>query len=351
MKIRYKILLLILCPVLFTQCGIRNVTMSAMRPAEITFPSYVNNLLVVDRTKFDKKALNILEGIFTGELPGQDKASLQAAMSSFQNTIMRSPRFKVKMATERLVGNSISSAFPDPLDWSKIEALCQKYDCDAVVAIEIFDSDFLVTNGNKKVKKKVKENGEEVEKEVTEYFAEGVANVTLGFRLYDPKAKSIVDQQVFTTTHTWRAKGNSVTDAVSQLIAKTEAAKYVATLGGSDYAYKIAPMPVKITREFYAKAKSTPELELGSRKADVNDWQGAIDSWKSAVNYAKRKDAGKLCYNIAIAYEVLGDFNNAKQWASRAYVDFGNKKARDYSAMLDNRIEDEAIVDDQMGTN
>src|SRR5688572_30467151 len=71
--------------------GKRYVSMDAMRPAEITVPSYVNTIVIVNRTEFDKKAVNVLESILTGEIPGEDKAALQEAMGSFQSTLLQSP--------------------------------------------------------------------------------------------------------------------------------------------------------------------------------------------------------------------------------------------------------------------
>src|SRR5690242_6138553 len=101
MKHQYtlRILLLLLGATLFTQCITRTVTMDAMRPADITFPSYVNTLLLVDRTKFDKQAVNILEGVLTGERPGEARAGVQATLASLQQSIMASPRFQVKLAS------------------------------------------------------------------------------------------------------------------------------------------------------------------------------------------------------------------------------------------------------------
>src|ERR1044071_6831558 len=126
---------------LFTHCSsMRSVGISSMRPAEITFPSYVNTLLLVDRTKFESNAVNVIEGILTGEMPGADKAAAQEALGALQQTLMESPRFKVVRASEILKGNSITQAFPDAIPWSVFESMCTQYKTEAVIALEIFDS-------------------------------------------------------------------------------------------------------------------------------------------------------------------------------------------------------------------
>ncbi|GAA0189211.1 hypothetical protein GCM10009122_49140 [Fulvivirga kasyanovii] len=346
---RYFIALSLLAVMLLGACsGTRIVTMNAMRPAEITFPSYANTIVIVDRSRFDKNAVNIVEGILTGEMPGEDKAGVQATITAFQNQLMASPRFQTKVASEQLTGNSITSAFPAPLPWPKVEQILSKYGGEVMVAIEMFDTDFVVTNGKRKVKKQIEQDGVKKEIEVDEFYAEGVGNLTIGFRVYDPKEKTIVDQQLISKSNTWQAAGKSAKDALAGLIAKSDATRYMGKMAGSDYAYKIAPMPIRISREFYSKSKKVPEIAAGSRMADVNDWQGAAKKWESGISRAGVKEAGYLCYNIAISYEVMGDLNTAKSWADRAYVDYGNKKAREYSATLNRRMYQEQRVQKQM---
>lgn len=343
----YKLYLVL--PILALGCsGTRTVTMNAMRPAEITFPPYVNTLLIVDRSKFDKNAVNIIEGVLTGELPGEDKAGVQELVSSFQNQLSYSPRFKTTVADERLSGNSITSAFPDQLPWAKVKSMCDKYNAEAVVSIEIFDTDFIITNGTRKVKKTVGEGDSKKEIEVDEFYAEGVGNLSIGIRLYDPSAKTIVDQQLIRETNTWTATGNSKAAALAALISKGDATRYLGRQAGSDYAYKIAPMPIRISRMFYGKSKKAPELERGSRLADVGKWQEAADMWESGISGSADKEAGKLAYNVAIAYEVLGDMDLAKEWAQKAYVTYGNKDARNYSSTLQRRINSEARAQEQL---
>lgn len=323
--------------------------MRTMRPAALSVPNHIKTILILDRTKFDKKGLDILEGVLTGEMPGQDKAALQEAMYSMQNTFSRSPRFQIKIATERLEGNSITAAFPDPIIWSRIENLGRKYNAEAILAVELFDTDFVITKGSRKVKKKVKDGDETKEIEVNEFYAEGVESVKMGFRLYDIENKQIIDQQPFNRANTWEATGNSINDAVANLISKNEAAKYVSKLAGNTYVNRITPMPVTIRRQFYSKSKKVSAIPTGSRLADVNRWEEAAKTWSSAIPGAPVKEAGYLAYNTAVAYEVLGDYNEAKKWASDAWVKYGNKKARDYVNAINARINQENLVDQQLG--
>ena len=320
-----------------------------MRPAEITFPSYVDNLVIVDRTKFDKEAVNVVESILTGEMPGEDATGVQELINSFQQQLSYSPRFQTRVATERLDGNSLTSVFPKRLSWSTVNKLCKKYNSQAVVAIEIFDTDFIITDGKRKVKRTVVVDSVKKEVEVNEYYAQGVGNINIGIRLYDPKAKKVIDQQLLKKNRTWKAEGSTLQDAVRQLVAKSDATRFLSQQVGGDYAYKVAPMPVTIRRTFYGKSRKAPALEQGARYADVGEWKSAISVWKQGIKRSPpTKQCGYLSHNIAIAYEVLGDLKTAKNWAQKSYTRYGNKDAKNYVSLIQQRLQDEQLAERQM---
>jgi hypothetical protein len=345
----YRLFVIAIAFMALSACSkMRYVNMQSMRPAAVNIPKHIQSIVIVDRTEFDKKGADILEGVLTGELPGQDKAALQEGIYAMQRTFSQSPRFEVKIATQRMKGNSITAAFPKPMPWKSIEEFNRQYNTDAVLAIEMFDTDFVITKGTRKVKKEIEENGVKKEVEVDQFYAEGVESVKMGFRLYDPKNKQIIDQIPFNRANTWEATGTSVNDAVASLISKNEASKYVTKLAASQYVNRITPMPITIRRQFYAKSKKVNAIPAGSRMADVGRWEDAASTWSKAVPTSPTKEAGRLAYNTAIAYEVLGDYDMAIKWAQDSYVRYGNKKGRDYVRLLENRRFQEEIVDDQL---
>jgi tetratricopeptide (TPR) repeat protein len=327
----------------------KTVFINTMRPATITFPPEVKSVLLVDRTAPSSKLLDVIEGIFTGELPGQDRAAIEVAIQAIQTQIMQVPSLTVKRANERLEGNTVTQAFPAPLSWTEIERLCRVYNTDILLAVEIFDSNFIITNGQKEVTKTITEDGVKKEVKVAEFFAEGVATNKIGFRIYDPVAKTIVDQDQFNQANTWQTTGNTAQAAIATLIAKSEATKYVARLAGSSYASKIVPTPIQLSRTYYKKSKENIHLRQGVRLAEVNQWKEAISSWKKGlISNPTAKDAEKLSYNIALGYEILGDFEEAKVWAAKAYTNYGNKKGRRYIPLLDQRIINEGLLNQQL---
>ncbi len=336
---------------IFSSCGgpSRTVSFNVTRPAEITLPAEANTILLVDRTKFKNGTLNVIEGILTGEMPNDDRNAAHEALMTLKSTLDNSPRFNVKILPERLEGNSMTASFPSPLSWTVVDQLCVNHQADIVVCLEVYDSNFIVTNGKRTKKKFVGEGANKKEVEYNEFYAQGLGKVKMGIRTYYSKNKTIVDEQLVDKSNSWEGAGATPMDALALLISKSNANKYLADMVGEDYAYKISPLPMRLARPFYGKAKHAPEVATGSRFADVAQWEQAIDEWKKGVDKADTKVAGKLAYNIAVGYEVLGEYGTALTWAQNSYTKYGNKNGRDYVRILQQRINQENILKRQMG--
>ncbi|MDO1450031.1 DUF6340 family protein [Rhodocytophaga aerolata] len=332
MKNIYKVFYLL--PVVFLSSCMTSTYLKVMRPAQVTIAPHIKKVAIVNRTIPENKVANVVEGFLTGEFPGQDKQNIQAAMGGLQENLRNSPRYEMIVTNEELKGSGSGGSFPVPLQWTLVNELSLKYQADAILAIETYDSDFIVTKGSKNTKK-VTEKGDTIL--VPEYYAEGVATVKIGYRLYDAKQKTITDQYHLNRNNRWYAKGNSIQDAVVQLIDSKAAIQKVSHMTGLAYGARISPTWYTVEREFYKKSKKDANFGIGSRRARVNDWEGAADYWLKATQSPNAKVAGKAAFNLALAYEVLGDLENAKTWVNRSYTDFGNKKARRYASVLDQR--------------
>ncbi len=323
------------------------VKLTLLGPADIDVPHHIRRIAIVDRTAPSDKDKNFVESTLTGEAFRQDEQAAREALEGFIVVIQNTPRFEIVRITEKYTGSTSGTVFPDPLSWSTILQLCEKYKVDAIVALETFDTDFIVTNAKNKIEKKDKDGNPII---VIEYTAQGVATINMGFRFYDLKNKVIIDQFTFSEKKSWDATGKSVQEAVAGLLDKTAAMNQVSNIAGQIYASRISPTWYSVTRYFFNKPKKNKKLIEGVRKSEVADWKGAIESWEEAIKKGKKdKDKGRATYNIAIAYEVLGDMDKAVEWAQKAYIEYGEKDADDYLKTLKRRINNDAITKQQMG--
>ncbi|WP_304517866.1 DUF6340 family protein [Cecembia rubra] len=349
-QINFSFFILLLASLLFS-CT-RTVTMNRMAPADITVPSYVQRILLVDRTAPQNETVSVIQGILTGEAPFEVKNAAEATLTTIQQELNQSPRFEVIRARERLVGGLFAQTFPTPLTWQQVEGLCDQYQVDAILVLEKFSSDFIVTDKRQMIKKTVGTGKEARQIEVMGVYMEGLASVSAGFRFYDPQSKNIFDQINYDKTNLWSAEAETRLQAAAMLIDKVRATQFVGRMAGASYARRIAPMPITITRSMYEKPRSNFSLAKGSRLAQVGRWEDALETWQQGLSLPhSTKEGGRLAYNVALAYEVLGELEEARYWAGKSFTEYGFKEGRNYAGNLQRRINQDAIVRSQLERN
>jgi hypothetical protein len=331
---------------LFYQCANPTIRFNALYPAEIDIPTDIRSVAIIDRTAPENKWLNIIEGGITGEGIGQDKVASQITLDGVSSILQNSDRYHAVRTNEVIIGSESGSTFPDPLSWEVVEQITKEYEADVVLSLETFDSDFIVTDGTRVVEKK---NADGMMIHLPEFYARGVASVKLGFRLYNPSERSILDQYHFTDNMDWEASGNSVYDAVHHLIGKDAAIKDVSYNAGRAYAQRITPAWYRVTRIYYKKAKKNPDLEEGARWMEANNWDNAIVSLEKALERGDQKSRGMAAHNLAVVYEILKNLENARDWAQKAWAQYENKDSKDYAYQLNLRMQDRERLKNQMG--
>ena len=328
---------------LFVLSCTRTVYVPVQRPAQVYVDQSVQRLALIDRSETERNAVNITEGIITGTLPGLDEEASQAAMNGLASSLQEYQRFQVVRTSEQLKSPvTLPGQWPSILDWNHVEQLCRKYDVDGLLILEAFDSNFIVTDGSREVEKKEEEGRV---RKVREYYAEGVATVTLGFRFYHPASRTVIDEHRYSRNRKWEAKGNLLQLAMTNLIDHREAVMQVSAQSGSLYATRISPHWYRANRSFFTKGKRDANFDIGVRRATVNDWTGAMEAWERSASSSKRKTAGRSYYNLALMYEIQGDLETALTHAQKAYTDSGVKQARSYSNILRRRIQDAEWLD------
>ncbi len=337
----YRLLLLLVVGVLSMACT-RTVYVPVLRPARVHVNQQIQSVALVNRAESQQRNVSIIESVITGELPGLDKEGAQMAMDGLARNLQDNHRFHVVRASEELKSPVLPGQWPKILEWSQVEHLCEKYNTDALLVLESFDSNFIVTNGSRVVKKKDKD-GKEVS--TNQFYAEGVASVTLGFRFYDPVSKSIIDEHMYGHSRKWETTGNILQLALGGLIDHRKAVKEVSLQSGRMYANRISPNWYRASRSFFTKGKRDAQFKIGVRRATVNDWDGAMQAWQRSANSSKRKTAGRSYYNLALMYEIQGELETALSYAQRAYTDYRIKQGRSYANVLRRRIRDASLLD------
>jgi len=304
---------------LFLICGAPTISFRVLKPSFLNIPEHINSIGVIDRSVQIKS--KVLEGGLTAEIPGSDKIASQFALDGLINVVRNADRLNVIRTSRVFTRNTAPETFPEPLEWAEIARLCLEFKVDAIIALEIFDSDYIIPTK--------------------------MTRVTVGFRFYDNKKKEIFDQKQFTHQLVWEGRVNTLEGAINLIIDKENAIKDVSFDAGMIYGRRISPSYYTIEREYYRRAKKDLNLAEGARMMEANNWDAAIDALQRAMESNKMKVKGRAAHNLAIVYEILGDYPQAKIWAQDAWGRYANKDSRHYSYILEQRIREDQILLEQ----
>ena len=340
---RLQFSLIRVCALLIFASCTRTVYVPVLQPAPVDIGRHIREIAVVDRTTPEKPDEGRAVSIITGSAAGLNREAAQRAIDGLVGTIEASPGYRATRTAERLTTPSLPGNWPPPLSWEKIDSLASKYKSDAILALESFDSDFIVTDGSTSVRPR--EEGGEIFRR--RFNAGGVAGIKLGFRLYDLQNRAIADEFMFNHNARWEASGNAVQMVVGGLIDHRQAVIDASLQSGIIYGERISPSWFRVNREFFTKGRGNRDFKVGVRRATVNDWEGAREAWHESVNSRRRKTAGRSAYNLALMYEIAGELDIAREWAQYSYTDYGIKKARQYVSRLERRIRDRRVSEER----
>ena len=171
-------------------CGAK-LNLEILAPAQIVVPDDIQTIAYVDRSRaknVGQGILGALEGAVSGEAIGADTEGRKTAADGLIGLLEDSPRFDVvepAMSRKELK----STLFDKPMDKALLEQICGPVDCQAVVALEAFDSDsstdFRTQAGTKTV------DGKQVA--TTEWTAVRMTQVLTAWRFYDVASGSVMD--------------------------------------------------------------------------------------------------------------------------------------------------------------
>ncbi|MBK6612312.1 MAG: hypothetical protein IPI59_13295 [Sphingobacteriales bacterium] len=317
--------------------------LEVLKPAAFAVQEDIKVLATINRTIPSQKALNVLEGVLTGEAIKQDREGSRAAIAGLAQTLAsQTPRFKVVHTTYETEGGDFSMA--KPLSWSEIDEICKNYQADAVVALESYDTDN-AKHVDKKTATTTQKDGKKIT--TTTYYAKQNTRVTLGWRFYDPKNRKILDEFMVEEFLETNGEGRSEEAAIANMVSPYAATKNTSAIAGNKYGYRIAPSWLNVSRSYYKKG--SPEMKAAKKMAKHKNWKGAADLWNEVAqgNGVKTKTQAKGYYNLALTEEINGNLNKAVEYAQKAH-NLGLNNARSYELTLKNRIEEQKRIKEQM---
>jgi hypothetical protein len=320
------------------------VRFDMMRAADVTVPSHLRTVAVVDRSRASnvgQAILGALEGAATGESIGADRRGRDQALFGLTETLRSSPRFEVLRPAPEDVDTSL---FDRELSWDTAHAICRQAGCDAILGLEAFDSDVRDAFDTRQVEETL-ESGVKVHR--TEHTVERTTRVVTAWRLYDVGRETVVDDlRDHGQSRSWRQSADTRDAALARLPSNQDVVGAVAFDSGVGYARRIAPTPITVARAWYGRGDDA--LTEARLLAKAGDWDAAARVWESLVEHADAKIRGRAAFDLAVHHERAGRLERALEWAQRAAVYLANSRSRQYVVTLQTRVRDRDRVQEQL---
>lgn len=336
--------LFIISSVVIYSCSSSSITLNVLVPGDINVPQDIKRLAAINRSLPAKGEgfNNVVEGIVSGEGLYIDRDASRKCVEGVANGLASSPRFTITVPGNLDLKGTGTAEWPIPIEWKQVDKICSDNQVDALLVLETFDSN--AGHNVKTLNKKRTENGHEVS--YVEFVARLDIGINAGWRIYDPKNKRVIDQNVYTDHMAWEKDGPTEKDAVKLLPQQRGATMDAGYFAGQQYARRISPTWVNTSRSYYVKGND--QLKNAKRKVQLKQWNEAAELWQASLNDPKKKVGGRAAFNLALAAEVDGKLELAVEWAKKAYSDYGNKAARSYTNVLYQRQNDQIKLKQQM---
>ena len=320
----------------------------ALAPAAVPMPDNLQRIATANRmlpTAGRDKFYDLLEGVFTGEGPGVDRAGADECVNVVGQALANNSfRFEVTQAQLQLQGRT-QEFFLAPLPARQVQEVCRQTNVDGLVVLEAFDSDMGLTRTSGERTDKDKDGKEH---KVPTVRVEMRLKVVAGFRTYGAAQGFIIDQAQLEERLAFQGEGDTYQQALGQLPPPEVGIRRVAQRAGDAYARRIAPSYVGIARDYYTGARKDDLMRRASLRADAADWPGAAALWQQAAQNPDSRISGRAFFNLAVASEARGNLTEAVGWAQKAASTAENRAARAYLRALQARQQANALIAEQL---
>jgi hypothetical protein len=237
-------------------------------------------------------------------------------------------RFDVVIPVERNLDRySMFNKTPDPLTWDQVSTICSLYETDAVLVLEN-----LAVNVVSNYKRK---NEYVYDGIYRTYYASLDVYTRAHWRIYYPKAQAILVDIVDSDTVFWDSYELSLSDMFNNLPTVRNACIQAGIKAADNFTKLIAPSWREESRYYYVMKEQA--IDASVKFASDSNWEAALNNWLRFVDSGSKSKRSKVMMNVALAYEMLGDLNQAIEWVNKSQLVYYREVSNHYLKQLINR--------------
>ncbi len=341
-----KFLMLLLVIVLTSCSSYEIINIDVLKPAKYTFQPEIKSIVLVDNSipyrGKDVHKVNTLNSKFSVDTIYADnfstlslkalKEELQVRM--FFDSVYLHPDIIKK--DDRLINRALSG--------QQVDDLCKQYNAQAVIA---FEKDIYSTKIQ--VNRTYVYNGN--------LYAYLDASGAILWRAYNNLNRELIYKETQLDTISWDALGFKIEDIARELPTIKASLEELAIYMGSKAADYATPLWESQRRGYYATGNF--HFLQATEFVRKQEWGEAVKIWKYVYDNYKKKTKVRAAYNLALASEMLDDYESAQYWLAQGTEVIGSisgasasvdkKRIISYSFYMNKRTKEMKELKQQIG--
>lgn len=319
--LKYSFVLLVLT---FFSCSSSKFVVDVLEPSLINVPGDIERMLIVNRClkeEFEKPD-QIVQGLIAGEGSVINQAGAKKAIEAVIDDIRYAHGMEPVYTSAVPRADTLDEFFHQALDWSIVEDLCRRYNSDALLSLEVFNTNTYIDYGyyqRRKTKDHVKiwSNTRVYNQRIDQIpLARLRVEITAGWRMYYPADKQIIIEELKKHTQLWEFEGKTHKDALRNLPSKIFAVEKAGKLAGIDFSNRLYPKRTTVERVLFIKGNR--DFKTANHYLKQRHWKSAATIWKKHTNDTDNKIASAALFNLAVINEMEGNIEEALRLAKQA---------------------------------
>jgi len=324
----------------------QQLVLNTTEPSPVVISNTIKKIGIIDRSAYADVANSgtNIDRILAAEQRWLTENGTDAAITGLFDELLKDNRFETVKLLENVPEGTLGiGTDPNAIEWSSVAELCRTNNVDAVFSLAFYDTDTKISL------KKTKMEQPDMMRELKEVAAQEITLETLienGWRIYDPKNQTLVDEIVFNDQFISKGTGVNPVLAYRAIDDRKETILARSRTTGSNYGQRLLPYKNTVSRAYFVKGSD--KLMQAAEKATADQWSEATALWNEEIENPSTKVRSRAYHNLAVAKERSEQLDNALILATKAYEVNDNTVHLDYMNILKERISKQSLLQQQL---
>lgn len=308
------------------------------RQSKNELPHSIQSLTLVNRTvdgTFSNLDTDSLQKIFYLQNFNYDTIinDIQASdttLKALGELLFESGRYDFVIPENRFLEFDKNSFLNIPMSWEEAKELCEIYNTDAVLSLDHFKTRVSTDYRKESFYDSMRDGF------AWASYAEIKIIYEALFRVYDPVQEKIIMREFLRDTVVWEDAAGSTGELFERFTPIKTALSEVGIAIALDFSDKISTTWHQQQRKLFVKGDAS--LKQAALFAEDNRWEPAVALWMETIKNTNSKTIkSRAEFNIAVAYELQGNLNEAISWALKSYETMYRQITYEYLEILKRR--------------